>query len=261
MITAMLRHSGSRCSRFSVRTRNVLLVERIRVARMPVLVRGRLQERDRGHVARGAACQNHVRSYRCFAWSVLPTIATDVGGRCMRVRGRREVLERVVVRHVVVKAQLVRRADRRRSRGRRPPSHGSSSTCRRRRARSPPWNHPHVTPARRQQVADVATRSARRACPREQTSQYGSVSLTNVPSVPLVGAGVRWTTTGPPHAGTAPYTDDLRSAQHAVVVAGCEVQRAARRLARHRREAVVAEREVLRVVPVARSPCCRRSSP
>ena len=35
-----------------------------------------------GRLPARAACQNHFRSYKCFAWSVLPTIATDVGGRC-----------------------------------------------------------------------------------------------------------------------------------------------------------------------------------
>src|SRR4029450_8380113 len=106
--------------------------------------------------------------------------------------------------------------------------------------------------------------------PCEQTSQYGSVSSTKVPSVPLVGAGVVVTDAGPPHSGAAPWAGGAgrggprrrpaalrhgavdrcaRPAEHAKGVAGGEVEGAARRLPRHGGEAVVAEREVLRVVP------------
>ena len=38
----------------------------------------------------------------------------------------------------------------------------------------------------------------------EHTSQNGSVSSTNVPSRPLVGAGVAVDVAGPPHSGTSP---------------------------------------------------------
>ena len=45
--------------------------------------------------------------------------------------------------------------------------------------------------------------------PVEQTSQYGSVSSTNVPSGPLAGAAVDVDDAGGPHSGTCPYTDDF----------------------------------------------------
>src|SRR4029453_8674754 len=68
---------------------------------------------------------------------------------------------------------------------------------------NPPWNHPHVTPAAVSRSPTLRPGSAA-VEPWEQTSQEGSVSSTNVPSVPLLGAGVEVEETGGPHGGTFP---------------------------------------------------------
>ena len=114
---------------------------------------------------------------------------------------------------------------------------------------NPPWNQPHVTFAavnRSPMLRPVM--AAGLAC--EHTSQNGSVSSTNVPSCPLVGGRRRRRRRGRAALRHVAVHRRLWPAHHAVGVARGEVQRAARRLAGHGREAVVAEREVLRVVPV-----------
>jgi hypothetical protein len=48
-----------------------------------------------------AAAQKLVRSYWWLAWSVLPIMAVDVGGRWWGVGGRGVVLERLVLHDLV----------------------------------------------------------------------------------------------------------------------------------------------------------------
>ena len=67
----------------------------------------------------------------------------------------------------------------------------------------PPWNHPQVTPAAVNRSPMLRPVSAA-VEPCEHTSQYGSVSLVNVPIVPLVAADVWVDETGAPHSGTLP---------------------------------------------------------
>src|SRR5262249_55414111 len=69
----------------------------------------------------------------------------------------------------------------------------------------PPWNHPHVTPAAVSRSPTFRPVSAA-VRPREQTSQYGSVSSTRVPGRSPAGACVAVDEAGPPHSGTSPYT-------------------------------------------------------
>ena len=86
--------------------------------------------------------------------------------------------------------------------------------------------------------------------PCEQTSQYGIGVVDEGAENPVGGCarrGRRYRSAARRHVAV---DRRLRPAQHAVVVARGQVQRAARRLAAHGGVAVVAEREVLRVVPV-----------
>src|SRR6266700_1515021 len=72
---------------------------------------------------------------------------------------------------------------------------------------NPPWNHPQVTSAAvRRSPMFRPDRAA--VWPLEQTSQYGSVSSTNVPNWPLGGTAVDVDEAGGPHSDTCPYTDD-----------------------------------------------------
>ena len=147
MITAMCRHSGSCCRRLSVRTMNVLLVERIRVARVSVLVGRRLEERHGGQVA-GARRLPEPRE----VVEVLRLVGlADHGHRrrrqMQRVGGRGEVLERVVMRHVVRECAAGRSRDRRRPRGRTPRARWLVEHLPSASSANPPWNQPHVTPA------------------------------------------------------------------------------------------------------------------
>ena len=146
MTTAMRFHSRSRCSLFTVVTRNTCSSSGSEFSGVAVLIRRCLQEGDSRQVARASRVPEPGEVVQMIGLVGPPDHLHRRRRQMPRVGGGGEVLERVVMRDVVREAQRV--------------VAGSTPTARSYASSgwlfahvpspavaNPPWNHPHVTPA------------------------------------------------------------------------------------------------------------------
>ncbi|ABA52723.1 hypothetical protein BURPS1710b_A2343 [Burkholderia pseudomallei 1710b] len=221
----------------------LLLVERIRVAGVRVLRGGRLQEADRREVARLHGREEVVRIVLVIRGLGRLAVRLDARAdrrdraraRVLRVRGRRVVLEPVVVRDVVGRRRVHRGRDRAALAARR------AVRVRRRQIEAAHEAAPRDV-ARVQQIADVLA-GHHRLIGRARAHVVAGVDIVDHREAALAVVDVVRRLRERRHGLRRLH--DL----HPVGLAGDHVQRARRRRAVGRRVCVVAHREALRVVP------------